>query len=166
MPNTSIPSSSKNHGITNHNPVDIHVGKQIRHARILIGWTQTQLADALKVTFQQVQKYERGANRVSASRLWDLSQILGVEVGFFFDGMKDETIAASPRLIQSAPSRLPRDMADLLADPIERRETLELLRSYYLIKSPHLRKKMSKMIKSATDDAEAKNTDAIPAKTA
>lgn len=141
---------TKNFGVTNHNPVDIHVGKQIKQARILQGMTQTDLANALKITFQQVQKYERGANRVSASRLWDLSQILDVEIGFFFENMKDETKKASPRLHQDQARDLPDDLAFLPIDPIERRQSLELLRRYYLIKSPPLRKKMIQMIKTAS----------------
>ena len=143
---------TKNYGVTNHNPVDIHVGRQIKHARVLQGMTQTELAHALKVTFQQVQKYERGANRVSASRLWDLSQILHVDVAFFFENMKDETKKASPRLHHDAARDLPEDMTFLPKDPVERRESLELLRRYYLIKSPAIRKKMAQMIKSASLD--------------
>ena len=147
-----MPQKSKNFGVTNHNPVDVHVGKQIKQARILSGMTQTDLADALKVTFQQVQKYERGANRVSASRLWDLSQILKVEIGFFFDNMNDQTKNASPRLHREDTHQLPEDLSFLSKDPIERRESLELLRHYYLIKSPTLRKKMARFIKSASKD--------------
>ena len=73
-------------GITNNNAVDIHVGKQIRLRRNFLGMTQQDLARRLDVTFQQVQKYERGANRVSASRLWDISQIMKTEISYFFDG--------------------------------------------------------------------------------
>ena len=147
-----MPKPSQNFGVTNHNPVDIHVGQQIRRARILLGLTQTGLAKALNVTFQQVQKYERGANRVSASRLWDLSQILNVEIGFFFDTMNDATKNASPRLRRPEPAGLPEDLAFLPKDPVERRQSLEILRSYYLIKSPHIRKKMAGMIKSASQE--------------
>jgi len=146
-------SSSSRYGVTNHNPVDGHVGKRIRQARVLAGLTQTQLADALQITFQQVQKYERGANRVSASRLWDMAQVMGVEIGFFFDQMPSSVQQSSPRLHQK--TKLDDSLEDSLTlakDPIIRRESLELLRSYYLIKSPHLRKKIVKMIKSAGDD--------------
>lgn len=149
-----MPQKSNNYGVTNHNPVDLHVGKQIKQARILSGMTQTHLADALKVTFQQVQKYERGANRVSASRLWDLSQIFKVEIGFFFDNMNDQTKNASPRLHQDNANQMPEDLSFLSKDPIERRESLELLRHYYLIKSPTLRKKMARFIKFASKDTD------------
>jgi len=98
-------------------PVDVHVGKQIRHRRWLIGMTQQQLAEAVGIKFQQIQKYETGANRVSASRLWDIAEALEVEIAFFFDGLdKDE----------GGGTTLP---ADIIAD----KEALDLVRSYYAI---------------------------------
>ena len=69
--------------------VDVHVGKRIRQRRWLIGMTQQKLAEAVGIKFQQIQKYETGANRVSASRLWDIADALEVDVAFFFDGLKD-----------------------------------------------------------------------------
>jgi len=72
------------------NPIDIHVGTRVRLRRQVMKMSQEKLGDQLGVTFQQVQKYERGANRVGASRLWKMSQILGVPVGFFFDGLGGE----------------------------------------------------------------------------
>ena len=69
------------------NPIDTHVGSRVRLRRKLLGVSQEKLADALKLTFQQVQKYERGVNRVSASKLYEASQFLGVEVGYFFEGL-------------------------------------------------------------------------------
>ena len=80
----AIKSDDKNFRITNNNAVDVHVGKRIRLRRTLLGMSQEQLGGALELTFQQVQKYERGANRVSASRLWDISQILDVKISYFF----------------------------------------------------------------------------------
>ena len=101
-------------------PVDVHVGKRIRHRRWTLGTTQQQLADAVGIKFQQIQKYETGANRVSASRLWDIAVALGVPVSFFFEGMEGLGTPEAPRT----------DMpGDLLSD----REALELLRSYYAI---------------------------------
>ncbi|PIE11226.1 MAG: transcriptional regulator [Rhodobacterales bacterium] len=96
-------------------PVDVHVGKRIRHRRWMLGTTQQQLAEAVGIRFQQIQKYETGMNRVSASRLWDIAESLGVKVSFFFDGLADNE--------QRAPDE------DLLSD----REALEMLRSYYAI---------------------------------
>ena len=102
-------------------PVDVHVGKRIRHRRWTQGTTQQQLADRVGIKFQQIQKYETGANRVSASRLWDIAVALGVPVSFFFEGMDGTAISDA-----SGRSDKP---GDLLAD----REALELLRSYYAI---------------------------------
>ncbi len=97
-------------------PVDIHVGKRIRHRRWMIGMTQQQLADKVGIKFQQIQKYETGMNRVSASRLWDIAETLGVEISFFFEGLAE---GAAPAPVQS----------DILAD----KEALDLVRSYYAI---------------------------------
>ena len=140
----------KNSGITNHNAVDIHVGRRIRLRRNFLGMTQQDLARRLDVTFQQVQKYERGANRVSASRLWDISQIMKTEIGYFFDDMPAAIRDASPRHGQSGIAHqdaLDHALTEISSDPLMRRETLELLRSYYLIKTPHIRKKMAMMIR-------------------
>ena len=101
--------------------VDVHVGKRIRQRRWLTGMTQQKLAELVVIKFQQIQKYETGANRVSASRLWDIADALGVPVSFFFEGLKDEEVADGP-----AVDGLP---ADLMAD----KEAMELVRSYYAI---------------------------------
>ena len=98
-------------------PVDAHVGKRIRHRRWMVGMTQQQLADKVGIKFQQIQKYETGMNRVSASRLWDIAESLGVTIGFFFEGLDDA------REAQNAGKN------DIMAD----REALELVRSYYAI---------------------------------
>lgn len=100
-------------------PVDVHVGKRIRHRRWLIGKTQQQLAEQVGIKFQQIQKYETGANRVSASRLWDISDALEVPVSFFFEGLDEEGKAAGK---SSVPD-------DLMGD----KEALDLVRSYYAI---------------------------------
>ncbi|SFQ95278.1 helix-turn-helix domain-containing protein [Poseidonocella sedimentorum] len=102
-------------------PVDVHVGKRIRHRRWLVGMTQQQLAEKVGIKFQQIQKYETGANRVSASRLWDIAEALEVDVRFFFDGIGD---AQEPAEIEA--TSVP---ADLMGD----KEALDLVRSYYSI---------------------------------
>ena len=84
----------RNFRITNNNAIDMHVGKRVRLRRTLLGMSQEQLGAELNVTFQQVQKYERGANRISASRLWDISQILDVPISYFFDDMSEGTMNA------------------------------------------------------------------------
>ena len=85
-------------------PVDVHVGKRIRHRRWLVGMTQQQLAEQVGIKFQQIQKYETGANRVSASRLWDIADALEVPVSFFFEGIDAEQEAPDAR---RAPGRAP-----------------------------------------------------------
>ena len=100
-------------------PVDVHVGKRIRHRRWLVGMTQQQLAEKVGIKFQQIQKYETGANRVSASRLWDIADALDVKVSFFFEGLEAETTSEAS---DSVP-------ADLMGD----KEALDLIRSYYAI---------------------------------
>lgn len=99
-------------------PVDVHVGKRIRHRRWLVGMTQQQLAESVGIKFQQIQKYETGANRVSASRLWDIAEVLDVQIAFFFEGLVYEDDG------QSGPDAMP---PDLLGD----KEALDLVRSYY-----------------------------------
>lgn len=106
-------------------PVDVHVGKRVRHRRWMVGMTQQQLAEKVGIKFQQIQKYETGMNRVSASRLWDISEALGVPVAFFFDGVDVSATDDLPAAVNEAGS-VP---ADILAD----KEALELVRSYYSI---------------------------------
>ena len=101
-------------------PVDVHVGKRIRHRRWMNGTTQQQLAEQVGIKFQQIQKYETGMNRVSASRLWDISKVLNVPVSFFFEGLDAQPAE------EGASNDLP---GDILTD----KEALELLRSYYAI---------------------------------
>lgn len=101
-------------------PVDVHVGKRIRHRRWLVGMTQQQLAELVGIKFQQIQKYETGANRVSASRLWDIADALDVPVSFFFEGIESDSAASEAN--ESVPS-------DIMGD----KEALDLVRSYYAI---------------------------------
>ena len=103
-------------------PVDVHVGKRIRHRRWLVGMTQQQLAESVGIKFQQIQKYETGMNRVSASRLWDIAASLSVPVSFFFDGLSGEDAVAEP-----VPN------ADIPLDILKDKEALDLIRSYYAI---------------------------------
>src|SRR6056297_2405862 len=105
---------------TMKHPVDVHVGKRIRHRRWMTGTTQQNLADKVGIKFQQIQKYETGMNRVSASRLWDIAHALGVDIAFFFEGY-DGDLNDMP-----GATGLP---GDVLAD----KEALDLLRSYYAI---------------------------------
>lgn len=100
------------------NAIDLHVGKRLRRRRRLLGLTQQQLAESVGIRFQQIQKYECGANRISASRLFELSEALHVPVQFFYDGLgqdDDERDAAS----------------DLAPDVLSQKETMDLIRAYY-----------------------------------
>jgi len=83
------------------NPVDLHVGAQLKKARLKMGMSQEKLAEEMGITFQQVQKYEKGLNRIGASRLWDLSQVLHKPISYFYEGMKKDTQEKSPRKINS-----------------------------------------------------------------
>ena len=145
----------KNFRVTNNNAVDVHVGKRVRLRRTLLGMSQEQLGASLNITFQQVQKYERGANRISSSRLWDISQILDVEISYFFDDMTDDTMRSSPRRVSRGENIDFDD--DNVRDPMARRETLELVRTYYSIESSKVRKRISEMVKSLASTINEQN---------
>lgn len=101
--------------------VDVHVGQRIRQRRWLTGMTQQKLAELVGIKFQQIQKYETGANRVSASRLWDIADALSVDISFFFEGLKSDADKAS-----ETPKKVP---VDVTGD----KEAMDLIRSYYSI---------------------------------
>ena len=127
--------------------VDIHVGARLRLPRTLLGISQEKLGEAVGLTFQQIQKYERGANRVGASRLYEFSRVLDVPVSFFFDDMNEKTRATRGRRID--PKTLSDgDQAELESDPLARRETLELVRAYYKIEDPKVRKRLFELTKT------------------
>lgn len=134
-----------NFRVTNNNAIDVHVGRRVRLRRTLLGMSQEQLGEALNLTFQQVQKYERGSNRISASRLWDMAQILDVPVSFFFDDMTDDTAANSPRKVRAG--AVATEYQEKPKDPMARRETLELVRAYYKLGEP-VRKIITDTVKS------------------
>src|SRR3954471_3174119 len=105
------------------NDIDLHLGKRLRRRRRLLGLTQQQLAGSVGVRFQQIQKYECGANRISAARLWQLSEALEVPVGYFYDGLSDE----ARRQIAGQPQNVEAEGGEMFA----RKETLDLIRAYY-----------------------------------
>jgi transcriptional regulator with XRE-family HTH domain len=113
-------------------PVDVHVGMRVRQRRALLGMSQTALADADGLTFQQIQKYERGTNRMGASRLYEFAKVLDVPVPFFFEEMTPAT--AGEKRKPGRPRIKPDDM-----DVSTKRETLELVRAYYKIRNPQVR---------------------------
>jgi transcriptional regulator with XRE-family HTH domain len=127
------------------NPIDVHVGTRIRQRRTLLGMSQERLADAIGLTFQQVQKYERGANRVGSSRLYDLARILDVPLSYFFDEMSAEVSAQTPSALMKMKQQPANDQE---ADPLARRETLEFVRAYYKIENPAVRKRVFELTKA------------------
>ena len=122
------------------NNVDIHVGNRVRQRRTLLGLSQEKLASALDLTFQQVQKYERGANRIGAGRLYELARALEVPVTYFFDDMEENGGACAG--VNDAKT------SSYQADPMNQRETLLLVRSYYAIPDPAVRRRMLELMRS------------------
>ncbi len=125
-------------------PIDVHVGARLRQRRTLLGMNQTNLGDALGMSFQQVQKYERGTNRISASRLFDLSRLLDVPIEFFFDDMSNAVAASSPAQGRGKAKKLP----SYELDPMATRETLELVRAYYKIGDVNVRNRLRELTKA------------------
>ena len=124
------------------NDVDAHVGARLRQRRMLLGISQEQLAEMLGLTFQQVQKYERGTNRVSASRLFQLARALDTPITWFFDEMDAERGGGA----EKAPGEGEEN------DPMSRRETLELVRVYSRIDDRKVRKKLYEMAKALAEE--------------
>ncbi|HEY8612319.1 MAG TPA: helix-turn-helix transcriptional regulator [Roseomonas sp.] len=128
-------------------PIDVHVGSRVRLRRTLLGMSQEKLGEALGLTFQQVQKYERGVNRIGASRLFDLARVLDVPIGFFFDDMPD-SMGGVATGFRSRLAGLAETQEGLEDDTLHKRETLELVRAYYRITEPGVRKRVFDLIKS------------------
>jgi transcriptional regulator with XRE-family HTH domain len=142
-PGPSMPAGDAPRPRGRPRPVDVHVGHRLRLRRTLLGLSQEKVGEAMGLTFQQVQKYERGANRIGASRLWDLSRVLDCPVSFFFEGMDEKTASADPKVaIEAADPTLRKD------DIMSRRETLELVCAYYRIKDYHVRRRIYELAKS------------------
>lgn len=140
--------AGRKRGSTAFNPIDVHVGERLRTRRTLLGLSQTAVADAIGLTFQQLQKYEKGTNRISASRLYDLSQFLGVDIDYFFDEMDQATKKASPAQISRGKSASATETPTSSDSPLHKRETLELVRAYYRISDPAIRTHLRKLIEA------------------
>ena len=135
-------------------PIDVHVGSRIRLRRTLLGMSQERLGDALGLTFQQIQKYERGVNRVGASRLFDLSRVLDVPISFFFDDMPETLSGAHGGSAQPRRAAGFAESQEGFGDEqMGRRETLELVRAYYRITDPAVRKRVFELIKSLVPES-------------
>ncbi len=125
-------------------PIDVHVGARVRQRRTLLGMNQTVLGKALGVSFQQVQKYENGTNRISASRLFDLTRVLDVSIEYFFEDIPAAVAASSP----AGGSNKAKEPPSYEPTPMVKRETLELVRAYYKIEGADLRKRLREMAKA------------------
>ncbi len=126
-------------------PIDIHVGFRVRLRRNLLGMSQEKLGRAVGLTFQQIQKYERGVNRVGASRLFNLGRALDVPVSFFFEDLSAEAAGGGKRRgrgLSEAPA------SALAPDSLSKRETVELIRAYYQVTDPRLRKRVLDLLKA------------------
>lgn len=135
-------------------PIDIHVGSRVRLRRTLLGMSQEKLGEALGLTFQQIQKYERGVNRIGASRLFDLARVLDVPISFFFDDMPGESAVKPGGTTRPAFGGMAETQEGFDDDTLHRRETLELVRAYYRITDPAVRKRVFELIKSLAPPVE------------
>ena len=133
--------------------VDLHVGRRMRRLRNLLGISQETLAHKLGLTFQQVQKYERGLNRISSSRLFDISKVLNVRVSYFFDEMDEDVSAGSPLSLSLGDgSRKTAD--DAVADPMLREEAITLVNAFNKIKNPRLHRLIYHLVLTMGSNAE------------
>lgn len=131
--------------VSKPDPIDVHVGARVRLRRSLLGMSQEKLGTALGLTFQQIQKYERGANRIGSSRLYKLSRILDVPVAFFFEDMPDDAKGEYGGLEENSSAAFAGDM-------LARRETIDLLRAYYGISSAEVRRRIYEVAKAISEE--------------
>ncbi len=124
------------------NPIDVHVGKRVRARRTLMGLSQSKLGKAINTTFQQVQKYERGMNRISSSRLYQIAEVLDVPIPYFFDDLPANISG------RKTPGLADVERAPFEGDPMASQETLKLVRAYYRIQSPLLRQRLRELVKA------------------
>lgn len=133
-------------------PVDVHVGRRLRLRREILRLSQEQVANGIGVTFQQIQKYEQGRNRISASRLFDVSQVLGISISYLFQGMPGEESASTSKQRRTAAAESPGMMeepkGDIFSDAnvLDRTETLELVRSFWRIPNAKARAELLGLI--------------------
>jgi len=140
------PITAKEYG---PDPIDVHVGKRLRLRRTLLGMSQEQLAGAVGVTFQQIQKYERGSNRVSASRLYDVARVMGVSISFFFEDIGTDITDGRPT--QNLPEQAGLGESPMPAyeqNELSRNETLELVRAYWRLANSDMRKNVLELLRS------------------
>lgn len=124
-------------------PVDVHVGGRLRIRRVLLGMSQEKLGEKLGLTFQQVQKYEKGSNRIGASRLFDVSRILDVPVSFFYEGLGEE---AGAQVGLAEPGQ-----SDYLAEFAQSSDCVQLMKAFLQIKQPHVRRSVIQFVRNLAD---------------
>lgn len=129
------------------NPIDVHVGSRVRLRRMLVGMSQEKLGEQLGLTFQQVQKYEKGTNRIGASRLYQIAHILSVPVQFFYDDMAESAPRPTPGFAEA-------DGAENVMDFVSSSEGLTLNRSYTRIKDPTLRRRVLDLIRTLAGESD------------
>lgn len=134
------------------NAIDRFVGSRVRGRRVGLRLSQTNLGQAIGVTFQQIQKYENGSNRIGSSNLFKISKTLGVDVGFFFEGMPEDIeragMTARGGLAEPPP-------VEFDHDPLNSRESIELMHNYFRINDPHVRRKLFQFVRSLANSSKA-----------
>ena len=145
MPRSARPEPPGRRKADTPHPVDLHVGQRVRLRRIELGMSQEKLAAELGLTFQQVQKYERAANRISCSRLYHMSKVLGVDVPYFYEDYGE-----------AGPSGFAEPAATFQSDPLQRRETAELFDAFYAIDDQKLRRRLLDLARTLAAGGESK----------
>ncbi len=133
-------------------PVDIFVGNKLRERRVMLGLSQNAIGKSIGVSFQQIQKYERGVNRMGSSRLYDFSKILNIPVSYFFDGYE------AGKGLDAYGLGMAEETDSYEHDKMSSRETLELMRAYYSIRDEKTRKRFVDLIRSVAEQEKAKET--------
>ncbi len=129
------------------NPVDVHVGSRVRYRRMIIGMSQEKLGEKMNLTFQQIQKYEKGTNRIGASRLFQLSKILEVPVGYFF-----EDAFANSAPVQASNSLHEPEQEGYILDFLNSREGLELNKAFAKIQDPKVRRRVIDLVRALSEE--------------
>ena len=129
------------------NPIDVHVGTRVRLRRTMMGLSQEKLGESLGITFQQIQKYEKGANRIGASRLQQIAAVLNTPISFFFEDSPGSTESVAGGFGES-------DSSSYVVDFLSTSEGLQLNRAFIKIKDPQVRKKIVDLVRSLSEDAE------------
>lgn len=148
LPHSAEALDSDEKGSRRANPIDIHVGSRVRFRRMLLGMSQEKLGERLGLTFQQVQKYEKGINRIGASRLYDLAQVLGVSVQFFYDEAPiADTRGSGPDGMAEGPDE------HSIVEFLRSRDGLELNRAFVRISDIKARRAIVELVRSLANDA-------------